>query len=418
MEQHTLTRRGFLQFGAAALGSSALPHVQAAPEPESEARRDPLPSGRLLICGFTNKRLRHGRSDYVLPGTVVEISLPSLSVRAVGSHSTNLHDLGAAGPNGAGQLVAIGQDVPEIVEFFAPDLSEKRVLRFPDVRFKGHVLPHANGVLLAAESVERPRDPGFLLLLDGAGQELGRFVTGALGPHEPIVCGADIVVSHYGTAPRQGPFLEGELYEAIAPGISVLDGQTLALKAFHQLPRLGAVSHVASLNDRTVIAMQMNAIRAGAGAALSDMTLSMADRDGAVLLPSELGPFGGYQVPLPLHVVDLESGLSRTIERPASEMRRGQSFCRDSATGAVLGTFPHSQTVGMFSSDEEPIFRSSLDVGVADPRGCASLGDTGLIAISGNADNVAIVNARSGALVALIPTPLEQHSHMRWVAAA
>ena len=417
MEKHSLTRRGFLQFGAAALGSSALPHAQAAPAPSSEAARDSLPSGRLLIAGFTNKRLRRGRSDYAQPGTVVEISLPSLSVRAVGSNSTNLHDLALAGPKGAGQLVAIGQDVPEIVEFFAPDLSEKRVLRIPDVRFKGHVLPHADGVLLAAESIERPRDPGFLVLLDGDGKEIDRFATGALGPHEPIVCGAQIVVSHYGTAPRQGPFLEGELYESIAPGISVLDGKTLSLKAFHPLPRQGAVSHVASLNDRTVVAMQMNAIRAGAGATLSDMTLSMADRDGAVLLPSELGPLGGYQVPLPLYVVDLETGLSHTIERPANEMRRGQSFCRDSATGYVLGTFPHSQTVGVFAPDEEPVFRSSLDVGVADPRGCASLGDTGLIAISGNADYVAIVEARSGALVALIPTPLEQHSHMRWVAA-
>lgn len=417
MDKHPLTRRGFLQIGAAALGSSAIPHVQAAPAPRSSTEGGSLPAGRLLVAGFTNKRLRHGRADYAQPGTIVEISLPSLSVRAVGSNSTNLHDLTASGPHGAGPLFAIGQDVPEIVELFTPDLSEKRVLSFPDVRFKGHALPHADGVLVAAESTERPNDAGFLLLLDGAGKEIGRFVTGALGPHEPIVCGADIVVSHYGTAPRQGPFLEGELYDSISPGISVLDGQTLALKAFHPLPRLGAVSHVASLNDRTVVAMQMNAIRTGVGAALSDKTLSMADRDGAVLLPTELGPFGGYQVPLPLYVLDLETGLSRSIERPASEMRRGQSFCRDSESGYVLGTFPHSQTVGVFPPNEDPIFRSTLGVGVADPRGCASLGNSGLFAISGNADNVAIIDAKSGALVALIPTPLEQHSHMRWAAA-
>lgn len=77
----------------------------------------------------------------------------------------------------------------------------------------------------------------------------------------------------------------------------MLDGKTLSLKAFHPLPRQGAVSHVASLNDRTVVAMQMNAIRAGAGATLSDMTLSMADRDGAVLLPSGLARSAATRFP-------------------------------------------------------------------------------------------------------------------------
>jgi hypothetical protein len=197
------------------------------------------------------------------------------------------------------------------------------------------------------------------------------------------------------------------MFDLIEPSVTFLSKADLAVVARHVLPLEGAITHLSPQPDGTVLAMGMNAWTAVGHGQLHEH----AARDHTTLLPLELAS-NMYERYVPVYRVSPSGGLVETIQALPHQMRRGQSFA---TTGAgTVGTYAASQTLFVRAPGAPDRWLNTLSMGVADPRGAAPVGDTGLVAISGNSDNIAVVDLNTGKIAQLIGLPLGAHSHLYW----
>lgn len=332
-----------------------------------------------------------------------------MTVRRQASQVRNLHGLLRAGKGGR-ELWVLGHSAQEKVEVFDASLNRLETRTYPGVQFRGHGHPWKGGSLLSAEQLSNPMAGGFLLHLDAQGVELGRYPTGGLRPHEIVDCGEWLAIAHYGDRPQQGSPMSAFSMDVISSGVSFLRKTDLSLEAFYGTEGKTATTHLAPSGRGRVISMSINTKRVPSEQLLDPL----AQRDGVVLLRSERYE-RGYEVYAPVVEFDaLKGEVSRLDAGPAS-MRRGQSFAHDPSSGVSIGTFAASQTLLLRAPGQQERFINTLALGVPNPRGCAVLGESGYAAVSGNEDNVAIFDVKSGRLVELIGLPMERHSHMFWV---
>ncbi|MNR71897.1 hypothetical protein D3C71_25760 [compost metagenome] len=410
-------RRTFLKtaaLGGAALGLPAAA-VQAKPAPTTGATPK-LPPGRLCVLAYGRSRVPLAAENRT---QIVSVDLQSGAAARIPSPVSNLHSLLQAGPNG-GQWWGVGHESPELIDVFDGRLQRLTTMRFPGIIFRGHGIAWKGGVLVAAERQGDPMAGGLLLHLDPQGQVVGQHPTGGMRPHEVVECGDYLAVAHYGNRPKgppPAPPRPGDpatpcpfMLDTVSPGVSFLRRDSLEVVAFYRLPGDGATSHLGVTPDGQVLAMSFNALLVPS---LPEM-YAQAGRDGATLLSMEVID-GAYEIRAPMYRVDPLKGLVETLEAPAASMRRGQSFAHDLASGTVAATYAASQTVYLQRGREPGRWLSTLNWGVANPRGCALLAQGELLAVSGHDDNIAIVDITSGELVRLIGVPLGGHSHMYWL---
>jgi hypothetical protein len=398
-------------FKAAAIGGAAIAL------PAVAAPKNSYPAGKLCV-------LVYGKSRRQLPAgafsSVVTVDLPSLEVQHIASPVSNLHGLLSAGPN-ASQVWGLGHTSPERMEVFDRQMKRLDIRQYPGFTFRGHGISWREGVLVSAERTSDPMAGGLLLELDVTGRCIAQHSSGGLRPHEIVVCGDYFAVAHYGDRPRPpSPQLpvgvpsakQPMLFDTVSPGVSFLRRDTLEVAAFYALPGDVAITHLGTTADGQVLAMGINTARVPSDAAL----YALSERDGATLLSSEWYE-KGYEVYSPLFRVDPLKGIVATISEEAARMRRGQSFAHDAATGLVIATFAASQTLFVQMPGRPDRWLNTLELGVPNPRGCAVLPGTPWVAVSGNDDNVAILDASTGRVEKLVGLALGGHSHMFWVPA-
>lgn len=370
--------------------------------------------GRLCVLSHSSFRFPLAASAATFPSVIVVVDLVGGGVQLVPSSVVNLHDLVVTQVKS--RIYALGHESPEKVELFNWDFTERKELVFPGVTFRGHGIPYGEGVLLAAEASADPSHGGFLLYLDDAGAELGRFASGGERPHEIVDVGSHFAVAHYGDVRRDvsaKPSFPRPHFQVENAGVSFITKQSMSVSEFVPLDNRGAATHLAPAAEGTVFAMQMQdtQYRSIAQAPVGvGPQRAAAERDGVVLLPIE-EQWGNYEEPLPLTRLS-HSGVQETYAGPSSGMRRAQSFARG-RDGTVVATHAASHSLWIHQ-DGHQRFVNTLAFGVSDPRGCAFIGDTSLVAVSGNEYNIAIWDARHDKLVNLIGTPLGRHSHARW----
>jgi hypothetical protein len=418
------SRRGFLKASlamgvGAAAGVSHAQTIQRDPSFKGVTDKSKLPKGRLMVLAYMHARHWREYTGSTVASSLLSVAYPGRALAVTASSSTNLHDIAAPLNNPDGVLFGVGHDVREVLEIFNPDLSLRTTLRFDGIRFKGHAFPYGKGILIAAESSAAPDKNGFLLYLDSKGTVLSKHTTGGLGPHEIVECGEYLAVAHYGSAPRKGSYTVGHMYDLVSPGVSFLKKDNLQFVAFHELPdEGGAITHLAHQGNGQVVAMGMNALKPVVDGPISIAVMREAIKYQVDLLAEETGPNAFFHQPIPLHYVDVEKGITGKTDAIPRLMRRGQSFAQDWSLGLTVATFAASQTLLVQDARTKKIrFLNTLDYGVADPRGCAMIPGTACVAVSGNANNIAIINLINDSLVDLIGVPLEQHSHMRWLSA-
>ena len=415
MSQYNPHRRQFLSVAmlAGLAGSCAAPAVALAPRQDDTARI----SGRFCIPIYAQRRFPMP-SDTASVLAVLDAASGRIEYHP--SAVFNLHGLAEPGTTNPEQLkFGVGHANPEQLEIFDAGFKRMQTRRFEGLTFRGHGLGHPEGVLTTAEITGQEHQGGVLLLLDGAGQELHRAATGGLRPHEIVDCGSFYAIAHYGDraraydAPRSTVVINGlELaldFDLVAPSVSFLDKTSLEVVAVHELPLTGAITHLAAAGEGEVLAMGMNALHFND---LNDLYV-MAAKDDATLLPSELATLR-YERYVPMYRVSCKGGVGVECYEPASTMRRGQSFAMDPQTGICAATYAASQTLFLRVPGKGDRMLNTLNFGVADPRGCTVIPGTGLVAVAGNSDNIAVLDGQSGALVKLYGLPLGGHSHMYW----
>lgn len=406
------TRRHFLAAitaaGAASLTSSPAAAAQAA------TAETPESSGVFCVPVYGQSRFPAAPGEPLPRSCLVVVDARTGQARHVPSAVVNLHGLvepTAANPKR--QMLGIGHQSRELLEVYSADYDVVRAVQFPDVSFRGHGLPHAGGALISAELISDPMKGGLLLYVDADGKEISRHPTGGLRPHEIVDCGEFYAVAHYGDrAPDRSKIVEPEpagrlMFDLIEPSVTFLSKIDLAVVARTLLPLQGAITHLSPQPDGTVLAMGMNAWTAVAHGQLHEH----AARDHTTLLPLELAS-GMYERYVPVYRVSPADGLVETIQALPHQMRRGQSFA---TSGAVtVGTYAASQTLFVRAPGASDRWLNTLSMGVADPRGAAAVGNSGLVAISGNSDNIAVVDLNTGKIAQLIGLPLGAHSHLYW----
>lgn len=417
-------RRDFLKLAALGGSALALPGAAvAAPSAPPGPVAASLPAGKLcvLVYGKSRTRLPDGNLS-----SIVVVDLPTSEVRRISSPVANLHGLYAAGPQQS-QLWGIGHGTPEKLDVFDRGLNRLETRTYPGVRFRGHGIAWKAGLLVAAESKSDPAAGGFLMHLDEDGKLLQQYPTGGLRPHEVVACGEHLAIAHYGYLesssgmPAFGaaagfpgqvgqPPGSGLLFETVAPGVSFLRRDTLELVAFHKMPGRAAISHLGVTADQQVMAMGLNTQWVRTETEL----YALAEEDGATLLPSEWYE-RGYEIYSPLFRVDAVKGIVQTLSESAARMRRGQSFSSDPSTGLVVATFAGSQTLYVQQPGRPDRFLSTLDFGLPNPRGCAVIPGTNLVAVSGHDDNLALIDVAAERLERLVGLPMGGHSHQFWI---
>lgn len=375
-----------------------------------------LPKGHFVVMGYEHTHLSKEYTGFLPRSALIGIEYPSRAISIASSASSNLHDLVAPLENPENVIFGIGHDVRQVLEIFNQDLSLRTKLSLDGWRLKGHGIPYEKGILISAEYIDRPNERGYLLYMNAAGTILSRHPTGALSPHEIIDCGDYLAVAHYGNETRKEAFTAGHFYELIEPGVSFIDKSTLKLVRFHHVEQSqGAITHIAKQGNGQVIAMGLQFTKPVFDGEVAQAVMQQAKVDGVNLIAEETGPNAIYQIPLPLYFIDVEQGVTGVAEAPPSLMRRGQSFCQDLDLGLTVATFSASQTIMVQDANTRAVrYLNTLDYGVADPRGCAMIPNTGCVAVSGNSNNIAIINLFEDKLVDLIGVSLERHSHLRW----
>lgn len=334
----------------------------------------------------------------------------------------NLHGLvEGRGNNPNRYKLGIGHESAEKMELYDKDFKHIEVKEFPGLAFRGHGYTHEDNVIVTAESLRKYKEEGILLVLEPNGKEIERFKTGGTRPHEIVDCGKYYAIAHYGDEPIiRNPGDEPTLVQIDNcelspfvkinnPGVSFIRKSDLQVHAFYPLPGGGRTTHLAVTEEGDVLAMGMNAYNSQYQEAIEECAYT----NKVNLLNVELkGKF--YEVYIPIYRVSPDKGIVETINAPASIMRRGQSFSFDPLTHLIVGTFAASQTIFVRSKGNEDKFLNTLKFGIADPRGCALIPGTGFVAISGNTDNIAIIDVREEKLIKIIGVPLGQHSHLYW----
>ncbi|WP_313620778.1 hypothetical protein [Achromobacter sp.] len=381
---------------------------------------DGLPHGRICVLSYSTAPL----PPLAVGGASGAIAVLGVNGEApvyVPSDSPNLHDLVVPASNPEGTILAIGHESRELVEIFSNDFTSRESRRYAGVTFRGHGLAYGAGALIAAESTTAPLEGGWLLYVDARGKEITRVASGGIRPHDVVDCGDWIAVAHYGDRPRvTNADLASSacnlLFDVAAPSVAFLNKHTLAVESNWALPTDGVATHLCPDGEGAVLVMQMQAQRLSCFQA-DQVTPALAQvRESASLLPVEIES-GLFELPLPVHRVDRLKGVGTKFETSATTQRRGQSFARSDSLGLSVATFAASQTLWMkWDGWDRPEIRSSLRFGVPDPRGCAFLGGGALLAVSGNDNNVAIIEPKSARLLTIIPAVLGRHSHIRHLA--
>lgn len=381
---------------------------------------DGLPDGRICVLSYSTAPLPPAVGGGA-SGAIAVLGVNGEAPVYVPSDSPNLHDLVVPASNPEGNILAIGHETRELIEIFSNDFKSRESRRYAGVTFRGHGLAYGAGALIAAESSTSPIEGGWLLYLDATGKEITRVATGGIRPHDVVDCGEWIAVAHYGNRPlgaNAGPASSAcnLLFDVAAPSVAFLNKHTLAVESNWALPTDGVATHLCPDGEGAVLVMQMQAQRLSCFLG-GEVTPEQAQaRNSASLLPVEMES-GLFELPLPVHRVDRLKGVVSKFDTSATTQRRGQSFARSDSLGLSVATFAASQTLWMkWDGWDRPEILSALRFGVPDPRGCAFLGGGALLAVSGNDNNVAIIEPKSARLLTIIPAVLGRHSHIRHLA--
>lgn len=331
----------------------------------------------------------------------------------------NLHGLIESEYNNPNKIkIGIGHQSRELIQVYDNKFNNLSLKKFPNLNFRGHGIPYKEGILITAEQFPFKEETknGILLYIDSEGNEIGRTTTGGSRPHEIIDCGDYFAIAHYGDRPsyQSNPITVDncELYsigDILDPGISFLNKKDLSLHSFCSLPLNGKITHLAVNEHNEVLAMGMNAYFSNEDNSLS----SCAYKNNISLLNLELEQ-KIYEAYIPIYQVSADRGLIDSINFPIQKLRRGQSFSFDKELNIIIGTYAASQTLFVRIPDQEDKIINTLKFGISDPRGCVLIPKTGLAAISGNSDNIAIIDIKNEKLIKIIGTPLGQHSHLYW----
>lgn len=206
------------------------------------------------------------------------------------------------------------------------------------------------------------------------------------GAHDIIKINGGYAVCNYGYGTPQNQ--KGKFaYNLVNPEVLVLD-ERLGVKKRIPLEHHGVAAHIDNLgtNGDKAVVIFLNYEDGDLG--------HFAARDGVELLPKEKTGQYGYKRPLPIAVIDFNTGLVEYIENPPHLQRRAQSTWHDELTGTAAVAHAASHTVWLYDGKKQK-FIHTREYGVFEPRAVTGNGK-GIVYAVGAESGILEINLKSG----------------------
>jgi hypothetical protein len=417
----TLTRRTVLA------AATALPAVGMA----ACARKDDTPptlSGKIHAIGFLGQRHTQGMAlwrtgVFDSPSVLTTLDLADGTVRQTalplrGGHSVT--------PLSGGALLCLPLAGEHALVVDATHTVIRQLDAGDGLAFGGHGWEDtAQNVVIVPLMVRDARsikDQGILRVYDRTSwQVVANHPSGGLQPHELIALPRtdQLALAHYGSLRqigREGMFA----FSPLEPLVAIYDRTTRALTHRHVLPALnGVATHLTAAPNGDLITVTNQYL--------------MFTRDDEQSLLAALAAYERlYGAPppdlpqalieetrlaLPLAVYRLSpEGAATAMGNGDPALRRSQSVTTHHASGHVVATFAHSNTLWVLPPQGQHRTVSAGTWGVQDVRGVADLSPAPYLLVSGKHGGVAVVNIHTLTAENLFDVPLFGAAHLSYTA--
>ncbi len=408
----SIDRRDFLKLGAAGaagagLSTLALTAAKNDSAPSLERLSPELPGlgGRVLAVGFDGNR--HPAASLSGKASVLsEIDLATGAlVRQQLIQVPNLH-LALRLPV-VGDLV-LPLDGPEAM-VLGPGGRVTSLAAPSGMWFSGHAILSKDGtrVFMSLRRIEAltDRDTGSILVLDVPSLKvLAQWDSGGVRPHDLAWHGdVQLLVSHYGdVSPAEG---KAKFRRPCLVAIDVSEGRIVQKVATTEA---GSLTHIAYDGDRWVCGVPLHYY------SFDDEGLAKLRKDCAGLAV-EVSPAERWEnrlaAPLPALLIDRQSGFVHSLPSDPGRQRRAQSVVYHPGSRSFWISYSFSDVVAVVDIETRHVrYLSGFDLGLTCVRGICAAGDK--VVISGELNDLAIVDAAERRVVGRIKVPLYDNPHL------
>ncbi len=411
-------RRDFLKLAAAGAGGFAVKGIASGAAAQTSAlSRAASASGKLgslngqiLAVGFDGNR--H-------PGAVLSGKVSVLSEIDVASGKLlrqqvvpipNLH-LAIRVP-GAGDVV-LPLDGPAAMLLAPGGLAH--TLTAPDgLWFSGHGLLAKDGkrLFLSLRRIEAKTeaDTGAILVLEVPSlRTVALWDSGGVRPHDMVWhAETQLLISHYGDMTPAAPAPKSRHPRLVT--LDTLNGKVLSTI---DTPRSGSLTHIAYDGERFVCGVPLHYFPFD-DAGLAQQRQAFGNV-GVEVSPAERWE-GRLAAPMPPLLIDRLSGEVTAVTAEPIHQRRAQSVIFHPETRTFWITYSFSDVVARIDPATKQVdYLSGFDLGLTCVRGLCALGDGIHIAVSGELNDLSIVNAKTRAVATRIRVPLYDNPHLTFV---
>jgi hypothetical protein len=283
----------------------------------------------------------------------------------------------------------------------------------PDYGFGGHAVVIAGGtkVFLHYNPTQRSsKGGGYGEIVDlRTGKLEAKTETAIIHAHDMLMStDGQIVVADDGvvdTAEDQ-PYL----FRPIRPALHYFD-QSLALMKIVDLNINGSLVHIAEDNHGTIIGAAEQYVRRNEAGHQEISRLLGASADGFF---AQFDPeIYDLDVPVPGPLVTIDSaGHAKTAATRSGLQLEPFDTLFNPVTSITCCVFTESNSLVWRESQQPWQYQKLVDFGIRDPFGLANLGNTGLIAVNGFDQGVAILDSRDMSLVQFYDVPTHGTKHL------
>lgn len=404
----TTTRRGFLQSttlaGIGALGANQLMSRTEAANTHTDGKL----TGMLVAVGFGAKR----SSTQPANGTsvITELDLSTGGARSGFIPLASAHTL-MLSPFGPGLCLPL--DGSEAIWVDSSFAVAGTLVAPGGYLFSGHGVLHTGThyafISLRRRNAQSFSDTGRIGIVDLRSKKLiDLFNSGGVRPHDLDLVGKSLVVSHYGDIKYERTGITA--MNAREPRLVTLDIETGRVLQVIDAPPNGSLTHLAVGGDGKVCAVPLN-YQGFDDAGRREVERLLGDKF-EISVAEELE--GRIAVPMPILVFDRKTGSYKELRGEPGRQRRAQSVAFHPGSKRFFITYSFSDTLAC--ADETGVrYVSGFDLGLSFVRGVCAVGNTGLIAVTGEFRGVALVDATSLTVVKRFDVSWFDHPHVTFV---
>ena len=121
---------------------------------------------------------------------------------------------------------------------------------------------------------------------------------------------------------------------------------------------------------------------------------------------------------MPLYLFDLARGETESLSGEPSKQRRAQSVAYHPAADQLFVAYTFSDSlacVGHSQSKNHVRYVSAIELGLSYIRGVCALGESDLLAVSGEFRGITLIDAKTLAVVRRIDVPLYDSPHLTYL---